>query len=546
MAIDANRNGLIEFGTDTTSPQKPFRYWINDDHDHGENDDDLSGGANHSDSIINGIRDLEDVTQVKFKMPQVLIDMAKAGTAQLGFKWKDVTQGSPSVRIWSGSPNIDKPDYLKDRNTAFTTLDQNIVVGTARLVSGTSSVWLRNNLMNEATSDTVNLLMEGVTVGVGKLTFMIKVGTQESEGPSIDLKLLNVRQMFERAKITPDAPNIQKPWENPNPQPLTCVSDPWNWPPDIDPNADNKTIVYVHGWRMTYNEYLQWADTSFKRLWQIGYKGRFYTVRWPTFSAENDGIPDIVDPALYAGSPGGLTYNPSEYRAWLSGPALANFVNGLPNANARYLIAHSMGNVVAGSALRNNMQVTRYAMCNSAMAAMAYDASIIDYPNYNTPDTDADAGTRQAFGLANKLNPVPTKIVNFSLGPDRALVSWEANNLLFKPQVFGFSGDKAYDYSASRPLGQKLSLGILGEGTWHELRPVTSLPESMAYVTRSRSKAAGGRPETGGSVSSFVNMGVNGFEFGNEHSAQWVYSIQKTYPFWRSVAEEFNIDLVNR
>ena len=187
IAVDADRNGIIEFGKDTTSAQKPFRYWINDDRDHGENDDDLSGDLNHSDSIINGIRDLEDLTQVKFKIPQVLIDMAKAGTAQLGFKWKDVTQGSPSVRIWSGSPNIDKPDYLKDRDTGFQTVDQNnLLVGSARLVNGTSSVWLRNNLMNAATSDTVNLLMEGVTVGIGKLTFMIKVGTQESEGPSVD------------------------------------------------------------------------------------------------------------------------------------------------------------------------------------------------------------------------------------------------------------------------------------------------------------------------------------------------------------------------
>ena len=238
-------------------------------------------------------------------------------------------------------------------------------------------------------------------------------------------------------------------------------------------------------------------------------------------------------------TPGGLTYNPSEYRAWLSGPALANFVNGLPNSNARYLIAHSMGNVVSGAALRSNMQVTRYAMCNSALAAMAYDASIVDN-NYQTPDTDSDAGVRQNFGLASKVNPASTEIVNFSLGPDRALGAWDANNQFFKPQSFAdLSG---YAYNPSNAVGSRL----LYLSTFLNVKVITSTPEAMGYVTRSRSRAAGGKPETGGSVGSFVNMGVGGFEFGNEHSAEWAYSIQKTYPFWKEVLKKFQIDVSNR
>jgi hypothetical protein len=341
--------------------------------------------------------------------------------------------------------------------------------------------------------------------------------------------------MYERGKITLDAPAIPNPWDNPNPPALTWLWDPWNWSPDIDPYAEPKTIVFVHGWRMPYDEYLQWADTTFKRLWQLGFKGRFYTFRWPTYHGGNDGI-SLAD---YTNTPGGLTYNPSEYRAWLSGPALANFVNSLPNANARYLIAHSMGNVASGAALRSNMQVTRYAMCNSAMAAMAYDATIVDN-NFQTPDTNADAGTRQTFGLANKLNPVPTEIVSFGLGPDRALGAWDANNQFFKPQVFG--DGTYYVYAPNNPPGTKLEYL-----NWTPFpRFVSSVPEAMGYVTSSRSRAAGGRPETQGSVSSFVNMGVNGFEFGNEHSAQWAYSIQKTYPFWKEVLKKFDVDVTNR
>jgi hypothetical protein len=290
---------------------------------------------------------------------------------------------------------------------------------------------------------------------------------------------------------------------------------------------------------MAYDEYLQWADTTFKRLWQLGFKGRFYAFRWPTYHGDNNG-PNPAD--IY--KPGGTTYNPSEYRAWLSGPALANFVNGLPHPNARYLIAHSMGNVVSASALRNNLLLTRYAMCNSAMAAMAYDPSIVD-DNYTTPDTDADQGTRQTFGLANKANLAGTELVNFGLENDYALRSWNANNQYFKPQAWGFGGVKAYDYSPTMPVGHRLVLGeLLGEATFRELRAVTSVSEAMGYVTRSRSWAAGRKLALGGRVTCTVDMGPWGF--GEEHSAEWVYSIQKTYPFWKEVLKKFDVDVSNR
>lgn len=258
-----------------------------------------------------------------------------------------------------------------------------------------------------------------------------------------------------------------------------------------------------------------------------------------------------LTPADFTGTPGGLTYNASEYRAWLSGPALASFVNNLPNSNARYLMAHSMGNVISGAALRNGMQVTRYAMCNAAVSALAYNGSLApDFPDYQTPDT-GDAGTRQAFGLADKLNPVSTDIINFTLPNDSALGQWSANNEQFKPEHTVATGSKGYAYIPSGVVGHKLALGVQPSGygdPFHELRPVTSLPEAMSYVTQSHTQAAGRKQNTGGSAAFFVNMGTGtgGFGFGSTHSAQWIWTYQKTYPFWRRIAVEFNLDITNR
>jgi len=45
-------------------------------------------------------------------------------------------------------------------------------------------------------------------------------------------------------------------------------------------------------------------------------------------------------------------YNESEYIAWKSGKSLKQYVNNLPAGYARNVVAHSMGNIVTGSALK--------------------------------------------------------------------------------------------------------------------------------------------------------------------------------------------------
>ena len=171
------------------------------------------------------------------------------------------------------------------------------------------------------------------------------------------------------------------------------------------------------------------------------------------------------------------------------------------------------------------------------MAAMAYDSSIVD-DDYETPDTDSDAETRSIFGLANKFNPVSTEIINFTLPADYALAQWNVNNEFFKPQPFI---NYNYYYHSYEPPGRKLTYEGLTS-----VRLITSVAEAMGYVTRSRSHPAGIKPNTRGSVVSFVNMGPDGFNFGTEHSAEWDYSIQKTSSFWKEVLVAFRIDVTNQ
>jgi hypothetical protein len=545
LAVDADRDGLVTFGSDSTSGDKPFRFWVNDDHDHGVDTEDLTGDRNCDDGMVNGIRDLEDFTVLKIRIGS-LRHMLTEQNGKIGFRWKDTSGGSPSCRIFTGSPSLVKAaDYLSTPDGAETVRAQNNLFGRNTLVSGGSAAWLRSSLLTETSSDEITLLMEGCADGKGKLTLVFELNGQTFDGPSLDVQLLRVGEMYDRGRITVDAPGIPNPWDNVNPPALTWEPDTAAGSPKVDPNAKAKTIIWVHGWRMDYAEYASWGDTSFKRLWQMGFKGRFYAFRWPTFSGENDGLPSLENiTPLDLWRDGGLTYNASEYRSWLSGPALANFVNQTANSGSRYLFAHSMGNVISGAALRSGMNVTKYAMCNAAMASMAYDGVHNDQPDneFETVDTDPTPLAAAFWGLSNLFNPAGrTTMVNFALEADEALDLWRLNNKYFKPYNFILWG-YGYDRWDAHP-NEKLWYGNLGGISFK--RYLTTDAEAFGYCVQARTRAAGAKL-TVGNMESTVNMGGPSFNFGVKHSAEWDRAYQNSYGFWKELMKKFEEDVSNR
>ena len=342
-------------------------------------------------------------------------------------------------------------------------------------------------------------------------------------------------------RIVNDAKQIPDPWVNSTPPAQTWVWDPFNWPYSEDPQVSEKTAIFIHGWRMTYNEYLSWSQTSYKRLWHQGFKGKFYSFRWVTFA------------------PSVFTYNDSEYRAWLCGPTLASWVNGLPNAGRRSVFAHSMGNVIVGAALRAGMSVQRYGLCNAAMASMAYDSSpglkidaLTGQPwdkiwgslgSQKTPDTDPYLTIRNTYGLNNKFNEgsnLPV-MINFYLREDDALKSWIDNNRFFKPDDRGHS----YYYQET-PIPPNISYKLFQAPVVGNPREVTTPAEAFGYVTKALTRATGSDPRTGGSIGSSVNMddwgvGANHSGFGVTHSAQWRWSNQSTSLFWKKLSEDLEL-----
>jgi len=274
----------------------------------------------------------------------------------------------------------------------------------------------------------------------------------------------------------------------------------------------------------------------FKRLWHLGYKGRFAALRWPTFY----GGPDEGDDNLPGDAGGLFTYNDSEYRAWKSGESLKQYVNQLPSGYARNIAAHSMGNFVTGEALRSGMAVQNYAMLNAAVSASCYDNNPeLRQWDYSTPNTDSDSGIRN-LAYAAKFDALNTNIINFYLTNDSAtLGAWNLNNSTFKPQWYQ-PENTGYEYRPTWEPDSRLRITFVLSLPRH----LVDAHEAMPYACQSLTYTAGAEHRTNGSIDDKVNMDAL-FQFGTEHGAQWDRRIQQTgvLDFYQKLLLKFDISM---
>jgi hypothetical protein len=289
-------------------------------------------------------------------------------------------------------------------------------------------------------------------------------------------------------------------------------------------------------------------------MWWQGFKGRFAFYEWPA-----------LNPAGVGST--GFNFNESEYRAWKYGQGLAAFVNSgdenqaIPSGYAKNIFAHSQGNAVCGAALTvYGLKVANYALTQAAVPAGCYDTGtgVNSYARFltaettsHTPDQTNDLGYR---GYLNTLN-VSGNVINFNNYEDYALATgysygietnWEADQVYYKPNSFS-SVTYAYDAgfpTNPNPIGQRCFLRQILIPT--NQRSVTDIQESMAFVARPRSKAAGASggqaPTAGGSVTESVDLSAAPYNFTNssdDHGGQWSRSNQQTWQYYQTLLNAF-------
>ena len=449
LNVDKNHDGTMDLswnGPDATSPSSPYVFWVNNNYDRWHtvdgNDaeqDDLSpalvAGLNvpaeqkvpDYQYVTNGLpaipctRDLEDY--FRFWTPGVaaLMKILPANyTVQL------TLTGDGQIRIFQAVEPNGGTNYLFNETTASNKVAQSASLYVGLLTSSSPIVFNITTNFNE------HFIFCGAQTGSAQVDLQVLDGNQNIVADaSAYLQINDIKQMYERWTVgdTPSGPILTNALAATEDLPLYTSAFRYTAPTD----TNTPYILFVHGWNVDRYDKDRFAEAAFKRLYWQGYQGRFGSFRWPTYYA----------------FPGGeiswQAYNPqnfdnSESNAWASAVGLLNKLNDLDAVYPGnvYLMAHSMGNVVAGEALRlagGSQPVNSYIAMQGAIASHAYD-----------PTTPTRSLGIYDSGTPNGYAQYPTNggacYFNASAGAGAYVNFYNTNDYALETSSFGWTTDQ--------------------------------------------------------------------------------------------------------
>jgi hypothetical protein len=409
LVLDVNHDGIMDTsvsGPDNTSASSPYVFWsdqnfdrfVLDSDDNVFYDDDVAISSPAANSLYTGkptpdcnyqdgggnrvipcARDLQDFTRlwVCGITTNLLTNLPPGSIVSLS--WGDVAYpnpGNPTIDLFVAADPDGGTGYLTNSTTASAQLDSLSYPCIGRLGPGGSIplnsydgsgnlIWLGSHF-----------IWCGVSNGTGGLTLTIADGNGNTIAQTTTyIQIVDIKNLYERWTVG------EKPGQTPMSAPIIAkndLPDPTQLPFQYTSPQDTNTpyILYVHGWNMETWEKDRFAESAFKRLYWQGYQGRFGVFRWPTgFGFTGSFWQALTDPR---------NFDNSEYTAWQSAAGLLNLMTNLnvEYPGHVYVLAHSMGNVVTGEALRLAAQqglgqiVNTYVASQGALPAHDYDATV--------------------------------------------------------------------------------------------------------------------------------------------------------------------------
>lgn len=544
LQLDKNHDGSMDpsfNGVDATSVGSPYVYWVNNDFDRVAQDS--ADQTNYEDSVealrrpgilnwftgwtmppdgdyrdgdgnrvIPTQRDLEDFARLWVcGITTNLLAALPAGTT-ITLDWGDVgnpNTNNPTIDLFQAADADGGVGYLTNSATAALQTNISTCPYIGRLEPGQQIQLNGSQFPNNWAGE--HLIWCGVGGGTGKLTLTISQGgTNTLAQTSAYIQLVDIKQMYERWTVgevstVPPTNHASLAGED-----LPPGVTSFQYGATTDTNTPY--ILFVHGWNMKRYDKDRFAETAFKRLYWQGYQGRFGSFRWPTDFNFNGTLTQLITDVDQKDN-----YDRSEYQAWRSGQGLLNKLNDL---NAQYpghvyMLAHSMGNIVASEALRlsgSTQVVNTYIASQAALPAHTYDPTV---PNYSfvyigTIYACLTAHTPNIYGnwFAGNSGGGAGQIVNFFNANDYALQrsAWQLDQLMKPDQNVAQSNGIwtfAYNGSTSDPAPWNyfskfyISGGVTNTVTFDIVNTLTNRYEVMAFAAQSWTTALGATPGVG-------------------------------------------------
>jgi hypothetical protein len=568
LLLDVNHDGTMDLsfgGPDNASQSHPYVFWVNNDYDRGHDvdctpviggncdyeEDDLKPGSDgfplssipdwlYTDPVtgqkaIPCKRDLEDYTRIHLAGFSQLITNVPSGY-KMELHWRDPST-APGINIFRATDSDGGTGYLTDTNAAQAQIGTNgFYVGS---VSSFQTIDLTQKYAENASNPNWrlndNFIFCGSATGSGELVWQIKdQNSNVVAETSAFVEIKDIKDFYERWTCG----EVFSPGSSYSITPLpTWIRE--NYLPTPTTDEEKDYILLVHGWNMAPWEKERFAETAFKRLYWQGYKGGLGLFKWPTFFLTGNLVNDIAFDAA--------NFDRSEFNAWRSGTplnSLLNFLQGQYPDRVRVL-AHSMGNVVTGEALKlagTSTLVNTYVASQAAIPSHCYDPNtafnMVFESSYDdhTPNAYAhywtSTATQYFYGIGGAVNFVNYYNTNdWALNPGH----WELNQKL-KPD----DTTLGYNYNVTSNL---ITRGTTALGF------PTNTYEIFSFCDESRSVALGRQPNVGGAftVASQVDLNAAPFSFGTPHkghSAEFRSYEALRGPYWDKLLQTYRLKAV--
>ncbi len=368
LVPDADRDGAIdESDAAAVGPDRPFRFWINDDNDEGSfspgtNDAPGNSSPDWGDSSVGGPCDLEDFTPVWLDVHDFLLDYPGATFI---------------LKHPGGAVNAVYTDLAKEDAGGFLDSDASVfgpAFNQAAEEAGVFPVTASGVELPQAFLDKIRLnrskgvlLLEGCTAVTAPLQLEIRLGAWTFLVHSLPLNLSSVEDMYRWVNLRGICNgDVESP---------TDTSEPSNWP---DAESNGKHFVFVHGYNVNEPGARAWAAEMFKRLWQCGSRAMFTAVTWRGDHSQLAGVtPDYYINVVHA----------------FDSAAMFSSYLGTALPGELFVGAHSLGNMLVSSAIVDqDLEISRFFMFNAAIPLEAYDSSMppnlllrpSDWANYSS------------------------------------------------------------------------------------------------------------------------------------------------------------------
>ncbi|MBI5016004.1 MAG: hypothetical protein HZB55_11030 [Deltaproteobacteria bacterium] len=373
MIPDYNRDGKID-EKDAWNPWRlrPWRFWINDDHDDvadwgtgmigdGSIPNDLPGQRdNDLDTKVNGFRDLIDFFPLYLNLNGALnlLPPEKGYTYRLRHADDAIGVLEPIAQSAHGLHTLSRSApylYLRDLD-----ISTSLLLHEVRVVSR-FGIQISGNFLQgirDTGSETGIILIEGRDASSKPLLLDIlkKGAIKPVQTFPFPLEIAGVEEMFGHRNMRSVAGGAggrsdryvdDQHIDMAPPKMPFCMG------------GTNKALVWMHGYNVDGDHAAATYAEVFKRLFHSGFQGRFYGVSW--FGDPPDGVP-LLPPTHY---------HQAVINAAATAKPYADFVKSL--VGEVHLAAHSLGNMVVGLAIQEN-DLTNFASYFAIDASVALEA----------------------------------------------------------------------------------------------------------------------------------------------------------------------------